>query len=335
MGTLGDVLRQLLRPKALVSHLLVLAVAVTCVLLGLWQLDRLDQVRSNNERLAARMEAEPADLAELMDGEVDPDALEFRPVTVTGEYRVDEEVLQRGQQHQQQQGFHVLTPLEVDGGGVVLVRRGSVPARLSEPPVEEAAPPTGRVEVTGLLEKPVDQPGFGPRDPVEGELEHVFHTDTERLDRQIEGELFTMVLRADAPTDAAFDDLPAGLGPPTLDEANHLSYALQWFTFAALAVITYGAWLWTRHRRSRAGATGDDGDGSPPDADCRDPGSAPIEPYEPADAARPGDAPTGTKDAPMGTGHAPAGTKDAPAGTEDAPAGAGDAPARTVRRIDG
>jgi surfeit locus 1 family protein len=265
------VLTTLLRPRALVSHLLVLTVAVTCVSLGLWQLDRLDQVRANNDRLADRLDDDPVDLTELMAAEVDPDALEFRPVTVSGVYRHDDEVLQRGQSHQQQQGFHVLTPLEVGDDEVVLVRRGWVPSDLSEPPVDEAAPPGGEVTLTGILEKPVEQPGFGPRDPDEGTLARVFHADTERLDRQIDGELFEMVLRLDAPDDAAFDDLPVGLATPELDEANHLSYALQWFSFALLALITYAAWLWKRHRREQR----DVGAPAPEDAAPREPAAPP------------------------------------------------------------
>jgi surfeit locus 1 family protein len=250
----------LLRPRAIVSHLLVLAVVAACIALGLWQLDRLDTLRSSNARAEARM-AEPAvDLAALADpdgGEpVDEAALEFRRVEVTGTFRPEEEVLQRGQQHPTsgQAGFHVLTPLELTDGGVVLVRRGWVPSSLDEPPVEAAAPPAGSVTVSGVLERPVPQPGFGPQDPDEGELARVFHTDTARLDRQVDGPLFPMVLRIDAtPPTSLTADLPISAGPPILDERNHLSYAIQWFTFAALALVTYGAWLWTRQRRARRG----------------------------------------------------------------------------------
>jgi surfeit locus 1 family protein len=256
-------LRDLLRPKALISHLLVASVAVVCVVLGNWQLSRLAEVRANNALLAERLESPALGLDELAGpdtGPIDERALEFRAVTVSGTYRHDEEVLQRNRGHQGQQGFHVLTPFELEGGQVLLVRRGWVPSTLSEPPVTEAAPPGGTVTITGVLERPVPQPSFGARDPDDGELDRVFHTDTQRLDRQIDGELFPMVLRLetqDPPLGDAPDDLPRAIGRPELDEANHLSYALQWFSFAAIALITYGAWLWKRSRRptdERSGA---------------------------------------------------------------------------------
>jgi len=253
-------LHDLLRPTAILTHLLVLAVAVVCVLLGNWQFERLATVRANNDLLAERLDQPPADLAQLAGTEgdgVDEQALEFRRVEVTGTYRTDEEVLQRNRQHQNQQGFHLLTPLELSDGGVVLVRRGWVPAQLTEPPVTDALPPEGPVTVTGVLERPVEQPAFGASDPDDGLLERVFHTDTARLERQIDGSLFPMVLRLQSqvpPLPDAPGELPIVIPRPELDEANHLSYGVQWYSFAALAVIVYGAWLWTNHRRRAAGS---------------------------------------------------------------------------------
>jgi surfeit locus 1 family protein len=252
-------LRHLLSPRMLASHLLVLAVVAGCVTAGLWQWDRLGQARAVNELLAQRMQAEPVDLADLLDERPDVGALEYRRVEATGTFRPDEEVVQRNQNEPQgNQGLHVLTPLELADGSAVLVRRGWVPTGHDEPPVTSAPPPDGEVTVRGLLELSVDQPTFGARDPEDGHLERVFHADVDRLDRQVEGSLFPMVLRLEEPRPPD-GELPYPAGTPSLDEANHLSYAVQWFTFAALAAITYGAWLW---RRSRGGTP----DGRPPAA---------------------------------------------------------------------
>jgi surfeit locus 1 family protein len=260
-------MHELLRPKAVVGHVLVLTVVVVCVVLGQWQLDRLSTVRDANALAAERLTAPPADLATLADpsseATVDEAELEHLRVEVTGTYRTDEEVLQRNRSYQNQAGYHVLTPLELSDGGVVLVRRGWVPSELDEPPVAEAAPPAGEVTVAGVLERPVDQPWFGAQDPDDGVLERVFHTDTARLDRQVDGELFAMVLRIDdVPEGAAtVDDLPVPAGPPTLDERNHFSYAMQWHAFGLLALVTYGAWLWKRIRRGAGPVDDPDEDG--------------------------------------------------------------------------
>ena len=58
-----DVYRFALRPGWILSHLFVIALAVTLATLGFWQLRRLDEKQSFNRVMSARM-AEPAvDLA--------------------------------------------------------------------------------------------------------------------------------------------------------------------------------------------------------------------------------------------------------------------------------
>jgi surfeit locus 1 family protein len=261
---------RLLSPKALLSHALVLAVAVTCVWLGQWQLDRLAQVRGANALAADRMTQAAAPLDELLTAADGPDgvaSIQYRRVEATGTFRPEDEVLQRNQSYQGRSGFHVLTPMELQDGRVLLVRRGWVPAEHDDPPVAEAAPPEGEVTLSGVVELPVSQPSFGARDPEEGVLERVFHADTERLAAQVDGELLPVVLRVvDLPDPAAFDVLPVPPGPPAFDEGNHLSYAVQWHIFGVLALVTYGAFLWSRRRHGGDGSGGGRDD-APPDDD--------------------------------------------------------------------
>ena len=250
MSGTSSTLRTLTRPVALAGHALVITVVAVLVAFGQWQLERLDQVRTTNALLEARASAEPVELAVLL-AEVgpDPDALEFRRVSVTGVFRPDEEVLQRNRVQRGLQGLDVLTPLDLGDGTALLVRRGWVPTTMDTPPVTEAAPPTGTVTVTGILERSVDQPRFGARDADEGVLLRVFHPDTTRLDRQTAASLLPVVLRMDALPGATATTLPAAPGPPGLDEGSHLSYAVQWHLFALLAVAAYLFWWRAQLRR--------------------------------------------------------------------------------------
>lgn len=248
-------LRALLRPAALVSHLLVLAVVVTCVVLGQWQLDRRAEARERNDLHEQRLAADPVDveaLAASPDG-VDDAALEYRRVEVTGTFLPDAQVLQRNRSFQGQGGFDVLTALEFAPGETVLVRRGWIPAGQGEPPVDRAAPPDGQVTVTGFLERSVPQPDFGARDPDQGVLTTVFHADLDRLGPQLPGEVFPMVVHLEQPEPAAPDGLPRPQPPPVFDEANHLSYAVQWHSFALIAATCYGFWWRSRLRRPSTG----------------------------------------------------------------------------------
>jgi cytochrome oxidase assembly protein ShyY1 len=242
--------RTLTRPRALLWHLLVLVVVGVLVSFGQWQLERLQQVRTVNARLEERAVAAPVDLGALLAVVgADPEALEFRRVSVVGVFRPDEEVLQRNRIQRGLQGLDVLTPLDLGDGTTLLVRRGWVPTTMDTPPVRDAAPPTGSVTLTGILERSVEQPSFGARDAEEGVLLRVFHPDTSRLDRQMSGTLLPVVLRMDALPGTGATTLPAPPEPPGLDEGSHLSYAAQWHLFALLALGAYAFWWRARLRR--------------------------------------------------------------------------------------
>jgi surfeit locus 1 family protein len=246
----GGAVRALLRPRALASHALVGGVVAVLVALGQWQLARLAEVRDVNARLEARLALPVEDLQDLLgsEGRVDPADVELRRVRATGTFRPDEEVLQRNRVEAGLSGFDVLTPFDLGDGRTLLVRRGWVPRDRSEPPVADAAPPAGTVTVTGVLEPTVPQPTFGARDPAEGRLRRVFHPDTERLDRQVTGALLPLVLRLEEPVPSGPLGLPRPPAPAQLDEGSHRSYAVQWHTFAVLAVGAYSAWWWRRLR---------------------------------------------------------------------------------------
>ncbi|MTV27597.1 SURF1 family protein [Nitriliruptoraceae bacterium ZYF776] len=252
-------LRTLLGPKALLSHLLVLAVAGALVTLGQWQFERLDQRRSINARLEERLAAVPIDLDEL-EPPIDTAALEYRRVTATGTYLIDEELLLRGRQWRGQAGFDVFTPLELVDGTLVLVRRGWVPREFDEPPVAQAEPPVVEVTVHGYLEQSVPEPSFGPQNPEEGELSIIQVPDLERIAPQLPDPLLPMtltLLEQDPPQVASqelaasgLDPLPRARGHEPPDEGSHLAYAVQWYAFGLLALVAYIAY-WTKRLRGR------------------------------------------------------------------------------------
>ncbi len=122
-----------LRPWWIVSHLVVVALVVTFVGLGFWQLRRLDERRADNTRLAERLEEPRVRLSDLLD---DPDGapedeIKDRRVVVSGRYRPEEQVLIRGR--------------SLDDGKVVAVNRGWIrnDGRFSAVP-DRSRFPTGR-----------------------------------------------------------------------------------------------------------------------------------------------------------------------------------------------
>lgn len=258
------------QPRWIVGHVLVLAIVVSFVRLGFWQLDRHAEHVAENERLSERL-AEPALslqalLAEhgflsesvpesgVLESSVsDPsarEALAFRRVQVSGRFEPSDEVLLRNQTLQGRPGWHVLTPLVVldagpDGADLaVIVDRGWVPQGLDQPPVSEAPPPAGLVELEGILIPERDPPagplaGLAARNPESGTLERTFIVDVERLAGQIDAALVPAYLVPTRQVPAQEGDLPVRPEPPAPGPASHLGYAFQWFVFAAIGVIGY------------------------------------------------------------------------------------------------
>ena len=60
--------------------------------------------------------------------------------------------------------------------------------------------------------------------------------------------------------DPAVESMPQKLVEPTMDEGPHLSYAIQWYLFAAMGFGVWGYSAWMRARNDRADALDDAAD---------------------------------------------------------------------------
>ncbi|HEX7247349.1 MAG TPA: SURF1 family protein [Actinomycetota bacterium] len=227
-------LRFLIRPRWIGLTVFVIVAIVACVMLGLWQLARLEGRRALNERILAGRAAEPAPLQELL---ADGGALDYRPTVATGRYDLAHEVILYGRTLEGQPGNHVLTPLVLADGRAIIVDRGWVPFEMDEPPVAEAAPPDGDVDVSGTLQ--AAQPGgAGSIDPRADRVTTMRSVDVDAIARDTPYDLvpWFLQLRDQSPASGA---LPVPEPPAEVTEGPHLSYALQWFAFAAIAAGGY------------------------------------------------------------------------------------------------
>ncbi|HEX7097769.1 MAG TPA: SURF1 family protein [Acidimicrobiia bacterium] len=247
-------MRRLLAPRWLAAHVFVLAVCFTCVFLGFWQVSRLQERRLDNQVQAARLEAPPVPLEDMLEqAGADIDSLEYRRTTVTGVYRPENETLIRSQVFQGQAGFDVVTPLILEDGTAVAVNRGWVPLEFDRVPVTAAPPPEGQVTVEGIVR--LSQPANDPSQsgPVFTRVDLDLIASYAGLDL---APVYVELVGDPNPT-----ELPVvNALPDFTDEGPHLSYAIQWFAFAVVGVIGYGFLLRRAIRRSGNGngETGDD-----------------------------------------------------------------------------
>jgi cytochrome oxidase assembly protein ShyY1 len=221
-------------------------VAVVCVALGLWQLARLQQRRDLNASISAGLAAAPLSVDGAMPAGASPDDLRYRRARATGTYDTEREAVLYGRTQAGLAGNHLLTPLVLPDGSAIVVDRGWVPIAMDDPPVSVARPPPGTVTVTGvLLDAEGDPPGTGnDQGP---EVTTLPHLDLSVLQAQLPYRIAPvyLLLQGQAPPQ---DDLPRPAPPPELSEGPHLSYAIQWFCFAAIALVG-GVVLMRRERR--------------------------------------------------------------------------------------
>jgi surfeit locus 1 family protein len=229
----------LLRPRWVVGHVLVATLTISFVLLGLWQLRRLEERREVNATVVSRADELHELSRSAFDGKVGEAQLEYRRVRLTGTFDSDNEVLVRFETHQGQPGFAVVTPL-VTEDGVALVERGWVPNGMGEDwPVADSRPPSGEVEVEGIL---VRKDGGELRLDEGGEVLVVSALDPAALAEHLPYEriLPTPLL---AVREAGSDSYPIPPEAPDLGQGPHLSYAIQWFSFATIVSVGWSVLL--------------------------------------------------------------------------------------------
>ncbi|MDF1595642.1 MAG: SURF1 family protein [Acidimicrobiia bacterium] len=243
----SDMYAFLRRPSWLMLHVVVLAIIVAFLLLGRWQLERLDQRRAENAVIAAHLAASPVEWSKTSSGRPP----EYSRLLIAGAFAPDEEVLLRSQVNQGQPGFDVLTPLYVDEIAAVVVNRGWVPLEFDAPPVAQALPPADVVTVEGIVRYPLTGSNLATTAGAVGKLDIVARVDLERLDGQIGGDLATFYVELTSLSPPGTSQpIPAGI--PEVSEGSHLSYAVQWFSFALVSTIGYAALIRSTARR-RAG----------------------------------------------------------------------------------
>jgi len=240
-----------LRPKWIVRHLAVVLLVVAMVLLGFWQLRRLDEKRDIKARVEARQTQPAEDVEHVVPagagvGDDAVKAVEDRSVTATGTYADDDTFVVENRTYNGASGGWVLTPLVLDDGKAVVVNRGFLgfnrAGDIDPPPA-----PKGEVTVDGVLLRSEHRGRFGPADPTSGRLAVLARVDLDRVAQQVDYDVLpAYVQRVSSDPDevtakGAPELVPLGLPEPS--EGPHLSYAVQWFTFTTIAVVGYALLL--------------------------------------------------------------------------------------------
>lgn len=221
-----------MRTSTVLFVLLAFCGAALFVALGFWQLDRRTQRRARNAIVAERIRSAPVALASLGG---DTSVTRYRRVRVTGHPDFDRDLALTLRGNQGSPGVDILTPVHTAGNdSAILVNRGWI-----------YSPDGMTADLSKWHEVDTTFDGY-----VE-EFEMVGGRDTVRLNgiRRMEYAAIARVLPYPIRkfyVVATTDSAPANaagvvrLKPPPMDEGPHLSYAIQWFAFATIAVVGSG-----------------------------------------------------------------------------------------------
>jgi len=228
------------------TSLLVLAASGIMVRLGIWQLDRLEQRQDFNTHVVSQQAAGLLDLSLV----VDTDSLggmEYRAVAASGSYDPGYQVAIRNQVWNGEYGYYLLTPLVMDDGRVVMVNRGWIPASYDTPESWQDFDQPGKVPVSGIIRLGQEGPDMGgvpdpELAPGQERLDFWNFINIDRLQQQVPYPLLPIYIQV-APEEV-WTDLPyRSLPDLDLTEGNHLGYALQWFSYAAILFFGYPFYL--------------------------------------------------------------------------------------------
>lgn len=237
-------------PPWILGFVLCILFAFACHYLAQWQWERRVQVQHQVNRVLENYDDAPVPFAQASRMFTDFDAQdEWTPVTLSGEYLAEETLVVRNRPRAGRPGYEVLVPFRTDEGPVVVVDRGWLPVgNTPGRPDAVPAPPAGPAEVVVRV-KP-GEPALD-RDAPEGQVPSI---DLAEIRGHVGGPVADTAYGIMVEEDPAVQDLPQKLVEPTLDEGPHLSYAIQWYLFAAMGFGVWGYSAWMRARNDRADA---------------------------------------------------------------------------------
>jgi surfeit locus 1 family protein len=226
---------------------LAVVMAAGCARLGVWQISRLHQRRERNALVISRLDSSAVDFAALPR---DTTLARFRRAHVAGTPDYAHELLYAARSHAGSPGVYLLTPVRIAGRDTaVLVNRGWVYAP-DGATVDQARWHEADTTFDGFVENIPAAKGnaFASRPNVISRLG--YDVVSRALPYPVSPTYLVMlgdsVMRADK---------IARLTVPPLDEGPHMSYAIQWFAFAAVALV--GAAVVIRQSRGAPGARDD------------------------------------------------------------------------------
>ncbi|MGD9988420.1 SURF1 family cytochrome oxidase biogenesis protein [Pseudonocardia sp.] len=249
-------MRFLLRPQWIALVVAVVGFAVACyVYLAPWQFGR-ESARDGEQKqidVAATLSAVP--FGTLVPGDAVGSDVAWRQVTLTGTFLPQDEVVVRLRVVDGKPAVEVMTPMRTTDGRVVVVDRGTVRATDGQTVPEFEPAPQGEVTVEGRLRTDETDPQARAAFDAAGHRQ-MYAADSKTV-AAAAGTPMVVGYVAQQSGPGVLTPLPVEAGEGAAPFSN-FSYALQWLTFGAIAIVALGYFvrlelLQRRGGRDRAG----------------------------------------------------------------------------------
>jgi surfeit locus 1 family protein len=217
--------------RKIILSVVAIFLAIVFLSLGAWQLRRLSDRQAQNAFLASRRLGPVLPLDSLP---ADTGAAHFRRVRITGGYDYGKEIIFTLRGRNGSPGVNILTPLLRNGkDSAVLVNRGWVysPDGTSVDLARWREADT--VNATGFVETFPTQGPFPPPNPARPRaFRRLYRAALEKVFPYPIANYYVVLTDSSSSASA-----PPRVEPLPLDEGPHRSYAIQWFSFAAISII--------------------------------------------------------------------------------------------------
>lgn len=228
----------------LVPTLAALAMVFVTGYLGHWQQERAAEKRALQREYDIRNAQPPLRL----DTRTRDRAMRYRQAVAEGEWHAPGQIYVDNQVKHEVAGFHVITPLKLQGvEGYVLVNRGWIARGPNYPLPPVAAVPAGRVAVIGQLTIPSDRFMELSANSIQGPVWQ--NLTIERYRAATKLDVLPFVLLA--------HDAPPPMEPiverPDARADKHVEYMLTWYSLAATVVVL---WLVLNTKRAASNIAG-------------------------------------------------------------------------------
>ena len=233
------------RVRVVVFVVISIALAALFTRLGFWQLGRLEWRRALNAEVAAHITAAPVPIDSLPR---DSAALRYRRVRVRGVFDYGNEVVLTQRIRGGSPGVNLLTPLRVGASdSAYLVNRGWVYSPNGKDVDLAKWKEADTVDVVAFA-LPASRNAAGAAGLTSPKIMRTLDFDAVQRGMPYPVARIQLVQLGDS---APSGNIPPRIAPPPPSEGSHKSYALQWFSFAAIALVGAGLFAWTDRNRHK------------------------------------------------------------------------------------